>query len=394
MADEARSGPDRFAFVDGVRGLAALSVAAYHAFVFTGHSGESFERFGPLGKVVALGAYGVPVFIVLSGFVLMLPATRSDGLELRGGTARFFQRRARRIVPPYLAALGLFLLVIAAVPAFRDPQGTRWAGKVPVTWDGVLAHLLMIHNLRPEWSSQVDGPMWSVATEVQMYLLMPFVLLPLWRRAGGAATVAVATLVGVAVHWLAPSLDCAHYWYVALFAGGMLVAELATRGTRPGRAAAAAAAVALMVFLVGRGRFDIGEHDWLVEPVLGVVVCVGLLSLCTSDAEAPAGRVVRLLESRPILFLGLISYSVYLFHSPILGMTNVALIDVDMPLGARLLLMWLVVLPAAMAFSFVMFLLVERRFLTSHQRAVVLAHEGSESAGPLVGTSETAPSLR
>jgi peptidoglycan/LPS O-acetylase OafA/YrhL len=362
----------RFAFVDGLRGLAALAVAVYHAFVFTGRSGESADRFGPLGQLVALGAYAVPLFIVLSGFVLMLPVVSDEGLSLRGGAARFLRRRARRIYPPYLAALAFFMVVIAAVPAFRDPQGTRWADKVPVTWDGVVAHLLMVHNLRAEWLYQIDGPMWSVATEVQIYLLMPFVLLPVWRRLGGPATVGLAVLAGVGVHVLAPGLDGAHLWYVGLFCGGMLVAQLASRRVRPTRLTLTAAAVVALLVVVAGVRYQIGAHDWVGEILVGAVFCVALLALATCPVDG--GRlasVVRLLESGPVLLLGLFSYSIYLFHSPVLGLTNVALIDVEMPLAARLALMWLVVTPAAVLLSYGMFLLFERRFLTSHQRALV-----------------------
>jgi peptidoglycan/LPS O-acetylase OafA/YrhL len=373
MDGSVREPRDRFAFVDGIRGLAALTVAVYHAFVFTGHSGESAENFGPLGQLVALGAYGVPIFIVLSGFVLMLPVARSEGLVLRGGTTAFLLRRARRIYPPYLAALVLFLAVIALVPAFRDPQGTRWAGKVPVTWDGVVAHLLMVHNLRAEWSEQVDGPMWSVATEVQMYVLMPFVLLPLWRRLGAAVTLVLAAASGIGMHWIAPGLDGAHFWYVGLFCGGMLVAQLATMEKRATPSAVVAAVLSAGVFLAGGVIFQIGTYDWAGEPLLAVVVCVGLLTLSTSRPGSRVNWALAVLESRAVQFLGLISYSVYLFHSPILGMTNVALIDAEMSMGVRLALMWLVVLPAALAISYVMFLLVERRFLTSHQRLVVAA---------------------
>src|SRR4051794_40542870 len=89
-------------FLDGLRGLSALYVAAYHAFLFTGHAGDAEKHLPVIGWFLLYGYLGVPVFIVLSGFVLMLPVvSRGRGLELPGGARKFIRRRARRILPPY-----------------------------------------------------------------------------------------------------------------------------------------------------------------------------------------------------------------------------------------------------------------------------------------------------
>jgi peptidoglycan/LPS O-acetylase OafA/YrhL len=68
------------------------------------------------------------------------------------------------------------LVLIAVIPALHRQSGTAWDSKVPVTLGGVLSHLVLMHNLRLDWQGQVDGPMWSVATEWQLYFLLPLVL--------------------------------------------------------------------------------------------------------------------------------------------------------------------------------------------------------------------------
>ena len=67
------------------------------------------------------GHYAVAVFIVLSGFCLMLPVTRDPNGRLPGGFAAYLGRRARRILPPYYAALGMCWIAIALIPALRQP---------------------------------------------------------------------------------------------------------------------------------------------------------------------------------------------------------------------------------------------------------------------------------
>jgi len=137
-----RSGPTgrvEFAFADGLRALAALTIAIYHSYLFTGHTGQARSGLPRAMRVLQLGHLAVPVFIVLSGFVLMLPvARRADG-ALAGGAAGFLRRRARRILPPYYAALALSLGLIAAAPLLQSRGGTQWDSKLPVTGSGVLA---------------------------------------------------------------------------------------------------------------------------------------------------------------------------------------------------------------------------------------------------------------
>ena len=88
-------------FLDGMRGLTALYVLLFHLYIPAGLSsavqhGLSWLRFGH---------YAVGVFIVLSGYSLMLPVARSQDGRIPGGVVDFFKRRARRILPPYYAAI-------------------------------------------------------------------------------------------------------------------------------------------------------------------------------------------------------------------------------------------------------------------------------------------------
>ena len=104
------------AYLDGVRALAALWVMFSHACFIT--LGSTPASSGLPGLLVNYGRLAVDVFIVLSGHRLMLPVTRKG--RLAGGTLDFYRRRARRILPPYFAAV--ILAVTWAWPATRCPR--------------------------------------------------------------------------------------------------------------------------------------------------------------------------------------------------------------------------------------------------------------------------------
>jgi len=73
-------------------------VVLYHAFLFTGRTGDAYANMPGLGRVLGYGYLGVPIFIVLSGYVLMLPVLSQEGLRLPKGFASYIGRRARRIL--------------------------------------------------------------------------------------------------------------------------------------------------------------------------------------------------------------------------------------------------------------------------------------------------------
>ncbi|PZF61888.1 acyltransferase [Curtobacterium sp. MCPF17_047] len=358
-----------FKFADGLRAIAAIGVALFHTYTYTGMS-EQNQQLPIVFKVLNLGDFAVAVFIVLSGFVLMLPVAKTTDLSLRGGVTGFLKRRARRILPPYYAALIAYLIVILVIPGLNEKTGTAWDSKVPVTVGGVVSHLLMLHNLSPDWVYQVDGPAWSVATEWQIYFAMPLLLLPLWRRFGGRVAVTIAVILGWAVHFLLPQVDVAHFWFLGLFALGMAAGWYVHKGTA--RVSGGLVTASLVVTLVpAAAAFGlVHRFAWLSETAVGAAVALLLVWMAQRTVSGETTWAHRLLEWRPLVQVGNWSYSLYLVHSPIVGIANLVLLPVQMPLLVRFLLLALVALPIAAAISYGFHGLVERRFMTSHQQSV------------------------
>jgi peptidoglycan/LPS O-acetylase OafA/YrhL len=90
---------------------------------------------------------------VLSGFCLALPVVRGDGF-VRGGAVQFFQKRARRILPPYFLALVFSLLLIRL--AIGRKTGMHWDNSLPVTEKAVITHLLLIQDLFRDTSAKIN----------------------------------------------------------------------------------------------------------------------------------------------------------------------------------------------------------------------------------------------
>jgi peptidoglycan/LPS O-acetylase OafA/YrhL len=163
-------------YLDGLRGLAALFVVFHHAYFQVGGQSYITGAIGSLSKVFSYGRYPVDLFIVLSGFCLMLPIVKGDG-TLRGGALNFFRRRAWRILPTYYLAL-LFSWALGA-SIISQPLGYLWGGSVPVSGKSILTHLLLVHDIFGD-NTNINYAFWSIAVEWRIYFLFP--LLVPWGR--------------------------------------------------------------------------------------------------------------------------------------------------------------------------------------------------------------------
>src|SRR6187549_3444077 len=129
----------RLEYLDGLRALAALYVVLFHAgdcFLDAERPLHGFAR--NLQRALSFGHDAVAVFIVLSGYCLMLPVARNGGVLVRG-LPDYIARRAWRILPPYFAALLGTLLVIALFPVLETPTKTIWADTFPAFEFGAIA---------------------------------------------------------------------------------------------------------------------------------------------------------------------------------------------------------------------------------------------------------------
>lgn len=313
-----------FPFVDALRAFAALSVLVYH--LIAHWDWTDFPTSGPLAWFRG-GWMAVDVFFVISGFVIGLSAferLHAQGPAFRGA---FMRSRLARIVP-------LHYLTLAAWIALVEPALVHKAG----LWPDLASHLLFVHNASFEWHGSINGPNWSLATEMQFYVLM-VVAAPWLARARPLHIALVFAAIAWLWRWgafallLPGPLDRPYMAQTQLpgmldeFAIGLLLARfvrapLGQRWLRRVRGDARlrwsfAAFVALCWWALLQVYL---AHDYWEEAAMAVFFRTGVAS-CAALAlwlscAWPAPR--RAAPSAAALYLGKISYGIYLWHLPVL----------------------------------------------------------------------------
>src|SRR6185369_1729869 len=274
-----------------------------------------------LRNLFSQGHCAVDVFIVLSGYCLMLPMLRTtDGVPFWS----FIRRRALRILPTYYIAMAFSLLLIGTL--LGKPTGSNWDASIPINARDVVFHILLIHDWSKGSAFHINSPFWSIAVEWKIYFLFP-ALVALRARRGAATMAILAMIIGYLVWWfinhegiLNPSPWGSSPYYVGLFALGMWAADLSVTdkqrklATSPVRwGFALLSAITLSVVVVNYLR------DWSWIPIQIVCGFVGLwaasgLALLRSGALPFAARVLSL---APLVYLGKMGYTVYLIPAPI-----------------------------------------------------------------------------
>ncbi len=387
--------PSRIGYLDGIRGLAALAVTVLHAFQMFGYgleplgivsdsllTGGVIDQILPplFTNVIQFGAFAVEIFIVISGYSLMLGVVRSKNGRVKGGIGAYFKRRIRRIWPPYYAALLILLLVIAFVPGMNTKSNMYWDLALPVTPGAVVSHIFFFHYLFPDWFFSINPPMWTVALEEHIYVLFPFVLLPLWRRVGAWRLVIVGSIGSIAAwHLLSPWFAGANFWYIGLFTMGAAAATIGFsandtaskwRDRLPWGKLGVGILVFFYIFYQYQLRVDMSFHrfPWLDDLILGAGVACILLSLTEtwklqSEKPSATSRVLTFLEAPPVIWLGIFSYSLYLMHAPILALCALLIRDAGFTSTEAYLLIVMAGVPIAVAGSYLFHRVFERPFM-------------------------------
>jgi peptidoglycan/LPS O-acetylase OafA/YrhL len=275
-----------------IRGLAAVWVTAFHTQALW------FPDCAPgVASALAVGYAAVDIFFILSGFIL---AEVYGALRLEQ-TPRFWLRRICRVYPLHLAVMAsLALLVLSAAALHRSANPHDWVSF------GVVALLLQAFILN---DTPWNPPSWSVSVELLCYAVFPLTLGVL-RRAPGLVLVFVAGALAVAEAWVVHRFGAAPVGAGAVLRGligfhfGMALRLLQPH--LPPRAASGAASGAALAGFAGIA-LGIGAAN----PVLTV-----LAGAATIAALAPErGLAARALSWAPVVWLGRVSFSIYMLHA-------------------------------------------------------------------------------
>ena len=334
MTDK-QSARHHFALFDSLRGLAVLSVIGFHVASLTGRLSE-----GPVGRVMfVLGGQAVIVFFVISGFLLYRPfvAARAAGRPLPR-TGAFLFRRAFRIVPAYW----VILTVLALYPALNFPHG--W-------WRYYL--FLQLYDSNTVLSGLPVA--WTLCVEVTFYLLLPVWALGVRRLKPASGpegwvrpellALAVAALGGFVLQVLAArqvvsqtvtNTILGQFSWMALGMALAVASVVVRNRERPPSWALFVERRSGLIWLVGgaalaglaaiapTGLFGLLAAVTSVRPfgeALAHIVLSGILAaafvLPAIFGEHAGGVPRRILRFAPVAWVGMVSYSVYLWHLPV-----------------------------------------------------------------------------
>jgi len=384
--------------LDGVRAIACLNVITYHVHYIMQHAYGFGTPFGMFGSAVITNDWsGVTLFFVLSGFLLFMPFVQAMLDMGKWPSLRtFYLRRALRILPAYY--LSLFLLIILQHPEYLRPDHLRQLG--------LFLTFLMD---APFTYQQINGPFWTLAVEWQYYMLLPLLALAfswivklgttqhhrfklliyclvamvLWgigtRYIGNYYTLHPHETLLVprdTLNWILLVIYGSSGKYFEDFAIGMLICTIyiyvqnnkayQQMGFHMQNASfwLWASGILLLFFMSAWNIFpalypflvfSIGAHAWLCE--LGYAVGYGL---CITAILYGGRGLKSLFEGGAIRFIGRISYSLYIWHIPIiLFFTSNFLVNLPHNFPMVYIAYWLCVLLMVLPFSYLFYRFVE-----------------------------------
>ena len=358
----ALSTPQRLDSIDALRGIAALMVAGYHIW---GHYGVyPFPSLGvvPWTKSAGILAYlvsplrwgylGVGLFLVLSGFCIHLPFARKRSAELIAHDQgnynfewrKFYLRRLWRLYPAYaVSVIGtFFLLVITA-------HGTDLVGGPPTIGD-LISHLTLTHGYLDRYFYSIVHVYWSLALEFQLYLAYPLFLY-LFAKAGLTRSIIFLSIVSLA--WRLVALNVFHSQLISVawtgpyammgfvlarmpeWLFGVWLAEWFVRGGNQKASRLPLAAFAVVGIFVAI-LSTLSEPMWVFTDML-----FGLGFAFAVAAAIVPRKIANTFQSLPsflvpayrtLIWIGTISYSVYLFHMQFSWFANPWIRELHSPL--------------------------------------------------------------
>ena len=325
--------------LDGLRGLAALAVFGVHYNQIVDVDAQT----GPFDfyRLLVNGEYGVALFFILSGLLLSQPFWKSvlyqaDWPDLK----TYVLHRLARILPAYYLALTILIILTG-----------YW--RYPEAWADILLHYSFLFNYTEFSIFSINAPFWTLAVEVQFYCLLPLIFLML-RRFSAQNVFGILLLLCIATYslhyYLASSIDKTIAWpgspaltwirpygavithsllahlphfFIGVICGGLLLhlkngqPHYTDAGGRRYEIIFWVSFVLIFLLLATElgemVQIPFGRYGLPLLPLL-----LGAMILSTPLTR----RARQILDSKPLRILGTLSYGIYIYHLPVLGLVD------------------------------------------------------------------------
>lgn len=348
--------------IDGLRSLAIFAVIMHHlgGFVALRTPGVELQaaRQTVSYRVTNVANYGVQLFFVISGFILALPFAEQ---LLRNGRkvdlACYLKRRAYRLHPPYLVNLAVLSLLLWCV------KGEAWSEIGP----HLLASAFYLHNVIYRSMSTINGVAWSLEIEVQFCLLAPLLAMvyrvrpATFRRCLTGLSIAAVVLwkwsIGGSVSY--PLSGCIVY-YLDYFLAGLLLADFYVNSSRR----PCEGSVGIVWNLLGLTGAA-ASVALVVNESLAVLLPLSLSLVCAAAIRAPLWNWFFSLPT--LAGFGGMCYTTYLYHFGVISLVGRYIAPMTAGCSYTVALAWqtVVMFPAIVVVSSVLFLLIEKPFMSS-----------------------------
>lgn len=298
--------------LDGLRAVAIVAVMAFHL----------------PGEPLTGGFLGVDLFFVLSGFLITTLLVEEFAANGRISLGAFYMRRALRLLPAVVALLAVLWVAVLVLGARFRTTPAIMASTTAYTL-GYVANWALALNLAKGWPTALDH-LWSLSVEEQFYLAWPLILAGLLTRRVSRAGILRVLAIGIA------GITAWRVW-LSLHGASFDRLYYAT-DTRADELLIGCAAAMLFSSAMGESR----SREWIAKNRLalalggGVIFCLGLAllhntapstyrgvltfavlgaaALCLGVAAGPVPGLTRVLQAKPVVWIGRISYGLYLWH--------------------------------------------------------------------------------
>lgn len=290
--------------IDAFRGVAVLLVTSFHIFLWSSSGGlplgNYFDLYGPFGN----GWIGVGIFFVISGYCMGMSTRNmfSNGVS-QSSYFLYFSKRFLRIAIPYYISILFWIVLIRCYGVAEKPTGIY----------DILTHMTFIHNLNESTMFSISGVYWSLAVEMQFYLLLPIFVLICKTDRNRIILLAICAVSSIVINLI--TVDRVLTWsiisYLYLFVLGWVLFVSSDCGLsfRKLKAIRISSIVALVVMLFYKGD-GFNNNIKLYEIVASTFAAISMWSFVVEGK----GNVNPTIVVRLLSFVGKCSFSIYLYN--------------------------------------------------------------------------------